>query len=100
MDVSRIAMPALVPTPVSESTASTGAARSSPFARIVEQVLEKTSAVQSQADQAVRDLAMGQTENVHNVLLAVAKADLTFRMVLEIRNRVSEALQEVMRMQV
>jgi flagellar hook-basal body complex protein FliE len=98
MDISRIAMPAAMPAP--ESAASAGAARPGPFARIVEQVLDNVNASQGQADQAIRDLALGQTENVHNVLLSVAKADLALRMVLEVRNRLSDALQEVLRMQV
>src|SRR5262245_55842689 len=70
------------------------------FGRLIGQVLDQASAQQLQADQAVRDLATGQTDNLHNVMLAVAKADLTFRMVLEIRNRLTEAMQEIMRMQV
>lgn len=70
------------------------------FARLIERALESTNAQQTQASQAVRELAMGQTENVHNVLLEVAKADMSFRLVLEIRNRLMEAYQEVMRMQV
>jgi flagellar hook-basal body complex protein FliE len=32
--------------------------------------------------------------------LAVAQADLSFRLILELRNRLSEAYQEIMRMQV
>jgi flagellar hook-basal body complex protein FliE len=33
-------------------------------------------------------------------MLAVSQADLSFRMILEIRNRLTEAYQEIMRMQV
>ena len=46
------------------------------------------------------DLATGKTENIHEVMLAVTKADLTFRTFLQIRNRVTEAYQEITRMAV
>jgi flagellar hook-basal body complex protein FliE len=67
---------------------------------MVEDLLAKVNAEQVQAGQAVRELALGQTDNLHGVLLTVAKADLSFRLCLEIRNRLTDALQEIMRMQV
>ncbi len=70
------------------------------FGKVIESLLESADARQVQAGQAVRDLAMGRTENVHGVMLSVAEADLTFRMILEIRNRLTDAYQEIMRMQV
>jgi len=60
----------------------------------------KVNAQQASADQAVHQLALGQTDNLHGVMLEVAKADLGFRLFLEIRNRLTDALQEVLHMQV
>jgi flagellar hook-basal body complex protein FliE len=70
------------------------------FGNLIEGLLGKVNAQQMNADQAVKDLAMGQTDNLHGVMLAVANADLSFRMFLEIRNRLTEALQQIMQMQV
>ncbi len=67
--------------------------------KVIEGFLSTAKAHEGAADQAVRDLAMGQTDNLHSVLLECAKADLSFRMVLEIRNRLTDAFQEIMRMQ-
>ena len=72
----------------------------STFGRVMDQWLGQANVAQVQADKAVQDLALGNTDSLHGVMLAVAKADLSFRMVLEIRNRLAEAFQEVMRMQV
>jgi flagellar hook-basal body complex protein FliE len=55
---------------------------------------------EAQANLSIQQFALGKTDNVHDVLLAVTKADLAFRMFLEIRNRLTEALQEILRMQV
>lgn len=71
-----------------------------PFTAMIEHWFSNASTQQTQADQAVRDLLMGRTDNLHSVMLAVAKADLTFRMMLEVRNRLTDAFQEIMRMQV
>ena len=53
-----------------------------------------------QADQAVKDLITGKTNSLHDVVLAAAKADLSMQLVVEIRNKLVETYQEIMRMQV
>ena len=70
------------------------------FARTLNDVLGSASAQDAQASQGIQQLALGQTDNLHSVALAAAKADLSLRLVVEIRNRLQEAYQEVMRMQV
>ena len=40
------------------------------------------------------------TKNIHETMLAVGKADLAFRLTMQVRNKMVEAYQEVMRMQV
>ena len=70
------------------------------FAGVVTQFLKDASVHQTHAEQAVSNLAAGRADNVHNVMLSMAKADLSFHLVLEIRNRLSDAYQEIMRMQV
>ena len=70
------------------------------FGRIVSELLDKVAAPARAAEQAVNDLAVGKTDNLHGVLLAVAQADLVFRLALEIRNKLTDAYQEIERMQV
>jgi|SRR5579885_1674942 len=71
-----------------------------PFTRAIEGFLKQANAQNAQADRAIQDLAAGRTDNLHGVMLQLAKADLSFRMVLEVRNRLTDAYQEIMRMQV
>src|SRR6266851_3300936 len=70
------------------------------FPRVLEQLLTSAAQSHESAEAAVRDLAVGQTDNLHGVMLQMAQADLSFRLILEIRNRLTEAYQEIMKMQV
>jgi flagellar hook-basal body complex protein FliE len=67
---------------------------------LINDLLSKVNVQQATADQGVQNLALGQTDNLHGVMLEVAKADLNFHLFLEIRNRLTDALQEVLHMQV
>lgn len=71
-----------------------------PFARVINRVLGEAQAQGVAADQAIMDLATGKAENIHEVMLAVTKADLTFRTILQVRNRITEAYQDITRMAV
>lgn len=71
-----------------------------PFADLMKSELQQVNHQHQHADEMVKQLVEGQTDNIHGVVLSVAKADLAFRMMLEIRNRVIDSYQEVMRMQV
>ena len=88
----------LNPMPVSQGTPATGAVGT--FESVLGQVLAPVSASSVRADQAVTALATGQATDLHQVSLAVAENDLAFRVLLEIRNRLTDAYQEISRMQV
>ena len=66
---------------------------------MLNQLLGNEAQSHASTEAAVRDMATGQTDNLHQVLLQMAQADLSFHQVLEIRNRLTEAYQEIMRMQ-
>ena len=70
------------------------------FGDMLKDMIADTEGMQQEADNAVHQLMTGEKENVHEVMLSMAKADVSFRMMLEVRNKLVEAYQEVMRMQV
>jgi flagellar hook-basal body complex protein FliE len=70
------------------------------FAQVLGRLIDNVRGPQADAERAVSDLVSGRSENLHDVMLAVAKADLSFRMLLEVRNRLTEAYQDIMRMQI
>ena len=53
-----------------------------------------------QADDGVRRLALGETDNLHQVMIQLEKAKLSFELVMQVRNKILEAYQDVMRMQI
>jgi flagellar hook-basal body complex protein FliE len=52
------------------------------------------------SESLVQQLAVGETENIHQVMIALEKAKLQFELVVQVRNRLLEGYQEIMRMQV
>jgi flagellar hook-basal body complex protein FliE len=70
------------------------------FATLLQQSLERVDSLQHEADAAVRAFALGQAPSVHDTMIAMEKADLSLRLTTKVRNKVVEAYQEIMRMQV
>ena len=52
------------------------------------------------AKQVEQDLAVGKVENIQETMYLIEKADISFKLLTEIRNKALEAYQEIMRMQV
>jgi flagellar hook-basal body complex protein FliE len=70
------------------------------FADALKDAVQGANRLQHEADDTVRRFATGDIEDVHQVMLALDRADLSFRMTLEVRNKLVEAYQEVMRLPV
>jgi flagellar hook-basal body complex protein FliE len=52
------------------------------------------------ADQGLQQLAAGETENLHQVMIALEEARVGLQLVVQMRNRLLEAYQEVLRLQI
>jgi flagellar hook-basal body complex protein FliE len=91
-------LPRLEPLVPKQATADTTPANG--FAAILNNMLATNQQANTAADVAIHDLATGEAQDLHTVSLAVAQADMSFRLILELRNRLSDALQEITRMQV
>jgi len=70
------------------------------FKEMLQNYIGEVNSLQKQADVAVRELATGQAENLHQLIVAVNEADLSFRLMMEMRNKLVDAYREIMRMQV
>lgn len=70
------------------------------FMEALQSAVNEVTRLQRDADKAVMDVQTGQTGSLHGAIIALEKADISFRTMLQVRNRLLEAYQEVMRMQV
>ena len=55
---------------------------------------------QLEANEAVTAMVTGRSHNIHETMIALDKADVSFRMLTKVRNKAVEAYQEIMRMQI
>jgi flagellar hook-basal body complex protein FliE len=69
------------------------------FRSILLRGLEEVNRLQTEADQGVQRLLTGETDNVSEVLTAANKAGIAFDLLMEVRNKLSEAYREIQQMQ-
>lgn len=63
------------------------------------QISELNGAV-AKSDALATQLATGQTDNLHQVMIGMEEAKIAFQLAVQVRNRVLEAYQDVLRMQI
>ena len=70
------------------------------FGRMLAQAIEDVNQKHVEADQAVADLVAGKSQDVHNVMIATQKADIGFQLLMQVRNKIVGAYEQIMRMQI
>jgi len=68
------------------------------FSAYLTDALKSVNQMGLDADQTVVDWRSGKVENMHEVSMALARADLALKLLVQVRNKGLEAYQEVMRM--
>ena len=66
-----------------------------PFKNILLEALNQVNTMQTQANEAVQQLVTGGDVNPAEVLTTLQKADMSFRLMLQIRNKLVQAYQEI-----
>jgi flagellar hook-basal body complex protein FliE len=69
------------------------------FSSYLRDALNQVGSLENQARAAAKDLAVGDGSEIHRVTIAYEKASLALSLTIEIRNRIVEAYQEIMRIQ-
>jgi flagellar hook-basal body complex protein FliE len=70
------------------------------FANTLREAIDKVNDYQVQSDTLTNKLIQGENVELHDVMIAAQKANITLNATVEIRNKVIEAYQEIMRMTV
>jgi flagellar hook-basal body complex protein FliE len=60
--------------------------------------MKDVNSMQVKADESINRMAAGEITDVHQVMNAVEEANVAFNMMMEIRNKVMDAYQEILRM--
>jgi flagellar hook-basal body complex protein FliE len=68
--------------------------------KFFKELVGKVNDLSQQSDQAIQKLATGENRNLHETMIAVEKASVSFLFMSQVRNKALEAYQEVMRMPV
>lgn len=70
------------------------------FKEMLYDAIDNVSDLQRNADVLMTKLVTGETQDLHQVMIAVEEVNLALQLTLQIRNKMLEAYQEIMRMQV
>lgn len=88
------------PVNMSDKKLSSSAESQRSFSTFLKESIQKVNEAQINSDKLTEKMALGQNVDLHEVMIAAQKANITLQMTIEVRNKVIEAYQEVMRMQV
>jgi flagellar hook-basal body complex protein FliE len=67
---------------------------------LLNQAVLQVDKLSKDADAKMQALATGRSHNLHETMIATEKADLALRLMVQVRNKVIDAYQEIMKMQV
>ena len=70
------------------------------FSDVLRNTIKSVNNAQLEAGQAVQRVLSGESKNIHETMIALQKADVSLEMMMEVRNKLLEAYQEIMRTQV
>ncbi len=69
------------------------------FSGMLQDAIVEVENAQAGADQRVQAMIAGDGEDLHSAMLAIEKASLSFELMMQVRNKVISAYQEISRMQ-
>ena len=62
--------------------------------------IQQVNQIQNTGEQAIQQMNTGNAESLHEVMIAVEEADISLKMLVQMRNKALQAYEEVMRMQI
>jgi flagellar hook-basal body complex protein FliE len=86
--------------PQTGATAESGAVQPGGFGQLFEKLVNTVDAKQSDATQLSRQVLLGQNDQLHQSVIAMQEASVAFSLMVEVRNKLVDSYQELMRMPV
>ncbi len=98
--INPLSAPLAPPTPPSLVATGAPSSGAGSFKNVLLDSLKQVNSMQQEANRAVENLMTGGSSNPAEVLTAVQKADVAFRMMMQVRNKVVQAYQEIKDIQI
>ena len=89
-----VKLPGISTTQETSTTQQTG------FGKMFDQLVSSVDTKESEAQSITRDVLLGKNDQVHQSMIALQEAGLAFSLMVQVRNKVVESYQELMRMPV
>jgi flagellar hook-basal body complex protein FliE len=83
---------------IADSSSASGSGESTDFSSTLQSAVEQISQLQSDAQNKVAGLLNGNGEDIHSAMLAVEKANVSFEMMVQVRNKIVQAYQTISQM--
>ncbi|UCE60341.1 MAG: flagellar hook-basal body complex protein FliE [Phycisphaerales bacterium] len=93
-------IPPIKPASTAEPAARADEGKGRDFKTILLDSLNEVNRLQDEADQGVQRLLTGETDNVAEVFAAANKAGVAFDLLMEVRNKLTDAYEEIKQMRV
>jgi len=70
------------------------------FGIALKDAISTVNELEKQSNHEIQKLMTGESEDLHNTVIAMQNADLSFQMMMQVRNKIIQAYQEIIRMQI
>lgn len=70
------------------------------FQNVLGNLVQQVNSLQQDASRSIEGLATGETEHLHDVTARMEEAGIAFDLMMQVRNKLLDAYQQIMRMQV
>jgi len=83
-----------------KSSRQTWQQRALSFSESLKESLNEVNELKKIAKESITDLATGKDQVLHQTMIAVEKADVSFKLMMQVRNKILSAYEEISRMQI
>jgi flagellar hook-basal body complex protein FliE len=97
--LSAISSPSFQPVRLAEAAVKPPASSGEAFQNVLNDAVQRVENYRTTADTAIQKFLSGEDEELHKVAIATQQAEISLEMFLQVKNKVVQAYQEIMRMQ-
>jgi len=92
-------LPSSLPIAPLPASSAGGPSKSSGFSSSLANAIEQVEQLHTDAQSNAADMMQNGGQDLHNVMIAVEKADISFQLMMQVRNKIVNAYQEISRLQ-